>query len=76
MLGWYLITSDFFDRESAAKPSELEVLEAVKRWKQKRRPPITEGEITLAIRELNGLGWLDLPPSPDLPIPQEAMPDF
>lgn len=55
------------------KPSETEVLVEVKRWKQKRRPPLHDEEIAHAVRNLNVLRWLDVSPSVDLPLPQEAL---
>jgi len=55
------------------KPSESDVLAEVKRWKQKRRPPLHDEEIAHAVRNLNVLRWLDVRPSVDLPLPQEAL---
>ena len=54
------------------KPSEKEVLAEVLRWKQRRRPPLSEVEIARTIRNLAALGWLDVKPSPDLPVPEEV----
>lgn len=53
--------------------TERDVLEAVRAWKQKRRPPLEESEIALAIRNLNLLGWIRVQPSQDLPIPTTAI---
>lgn len=58
------------------KPTELEVLEAVKQWKQKRRPALTDQEVASAIRNLNVLRWLDAEPSRDLPLHEEALADI
>lgn len=55
------------------QPSELEILQYVQDWKQRRRPPLKDAEVALAIRRLNILGWLDAKPSPELPVPEEAM---
>ncbi len=55
------------------QPSELEVLRYVQDWKQRRRPPLKDTDIALTIRRLNVLGWLDAKPSPELPVPKEAM---
>lgn len=49
-------------------PSELEVFDEVKRWKQRRKPPIGENEIAEAIRALNALDWIHAAPSPELPV--------
>ncbi len=53
--------------------SEMAILEGVKRWKQKRNPPLKEEEISQSIRDLNLLGWINAQLSSDLPIQQEAM---
>jgi uncharacterized protein YwgA/O-acetyl-ADP-ribose deacetylase (regulator of RNase III) len=60
-------------RDSQDKPSEGDVLEEVKRWKQKRRPPLKDEDIARAVRNLNLLGWLQVRPSADLPLPEEAL---
>lgn len=57
------------------KPTELDVFKAVMKWKQRRRPPITEGEVALAVRNLAALGRIHLRPSSDLPLPKEALLD-
>lgn len=55
-------------RDLGAEPDERQVLEQVMAWKQRRRPPLNESEISDAIRTLAGLGWLSVKPSVDLPI--------
>lgn len=62
-------------REGQEKPSENDVLAEVMKWKRRRRPSLNEAEVALTIRNLNMLGWLDIKPSPDLPIPEEALLD-
>ncbi|HUT59344.1 MAG TPA: macro domain-containing protein [Phycisphaerae bacterium] len=54
------------------KPSEADVLGEVMRWKERRRPEFDEGEVAYTIRNLAALGWLDVRPSVELPVPQEA----
>ena len=61
------------ERPTGDKPSETDVLEEVKRWKQKRRPPLRDEEIARTVRNLNVLRWLDIRPSADLPLPEEAL---
>lgn len=56
-------------------PTECEVLAEVMKWKQRRRPPLNEAEVSLAIRNLNMLGWLHAKPSKDLPLNEEALLD-
>jgi hypothetical protein len=51
-----------------AKPTEREVLDAVMKWKQRRKPPIEESEVAVAIRKLAGLGWIDVLSSSNLPL--------
>jgi hypothetical protein len=55
--------------------TELDVLEAVRQWKIRRKPPLDDGEVARMIRNLNVLGWVDLAPSPDLPLPEDALVD-
>src|ERR1700687_166773 len=60
-------------RDGAGKPSERDVFDAVKRWKQKRRPPLEDEEVARTIRNLSALRWLDVRPSADLPLPKDAL---
>jgi uncharacterized protein YwgA/O-acetyl-ADP-ribose deacetylase (regulator of RNase III) len=55
------------------QPAEAEILDYVMQWKLRRRPPLNEREVALAIRRLNVLGWIDAVPSEALPLPEEAM---
>jgi O-acetyl-ADP-ribose deacetylase (regulator of RNase III) len=55
------------------QPTETEILNCVKQWKLRRRPPLNEADVALAIRRLNVLGWIDALPSDDLPLEEEAM---
>ena len=64
-------TARALDREAKNTVSETAVLEGVKHWKQRRRPPLRDEEIAQAIRNLNLLGWINAQPSPDLPLPKE-----
>jgi len=57
------------------RPSEFDVLDEVKQWKQKRRPPLKDEEIATSIRNLNLLGWLELVPSQRLPLPERELVD-
>lgn len=54
------------------KPSENEVLSHVIKWKHRRRPPLDEAEAAKTIRNLAILGWLQVKPSVDLPLPEDA----
>lgn len=59
--------------EMGATPSETDVLTEVKRWKERRKPPLDDEEIAHTIRNLNMLHWLDVKSSGDLPLPEEAL---
>jgi len=62
-----------FRAEHERQSSEVEVLHAVMDWKRRRRVPLKEADVALAIRRLNMLGWLDAEPSKDLPVSEELM---
>ena len=68
-------TARLLNKKTGHKPSESEVLAEVMKWKQKRRPPLREADVALAIRGLSMLGWLDVKASADLPISEEALLD-
>jgi len=55
------------------QPTEADILDYVMQWKIRRRPPLDEGDVALAIRRLNVLGWIDAAPSESLSLPEEAM---
>jgi O-acetyl-ADP-ribose deacetylase (regulator of RNase III)/uncharacterized protein YwgA len=54
-------------------PTEREVLEEVMRWKQRRRPPLSEPEVAMTIRHLAMLGWIDVTGSSDLPLEEDRL---
>jgi uncharacterized protein YwgA/O-acetyl-ADP-ribose deacetylase (regulator of RNase III) len=49
-----------------AAPSEHEIVDAVMRWKQQRRPAFDRAAVSEAVRGLNVLGWIQAQPSDDL----------
>lgn len=53
--------------------TELDVFEAVREWKLKRRPAVRDGEIGAAVRNLNILGWIQVKYSSDLPVSPEML---
>jgi hypothetical protein len=57
------------------RPSELQVLNAVKAWKIRRKPPLSDEAVARMIRNLNLLGWVDLKASDELPIPESVFVD-
>jgi O-acetyl-ADP-ribose deacetylase (regulator of RNase III)/uncharacterized protein YwgA len=70
-------TVHFVARELAStwkrRPSEKEVLIEALKWKSRRQPPLDASEVAAAIRNLAILGWLDVEPSPELPVRGEAL---
>jgi O-acetyl-ADP-ribose deacetylase (regulator of RNase III)/uncharacterized protein YwgA len=51
------------------RPTEMQVFRAVKEWKMRRDPPLKDADVAQMIRNLNLLGWVDLEPSVQLPLP-------
>jgi hypothetical protein len=61
-------------REATAnQPTEAEIFDYVMQWKIRRRPPLNDDDVALAIRRLNVLGWIDAVPSASLSLPEEMM---
>lgn len=56
-----------------SQPTENQILGYVMQWKIRRRPPLDQNEVALAIRRLNVLGWIDAAASNDLPVNEESM---
>lgn len=54
------------------KPTEGDVLDAVLRWKQRRRPPLDPSAVANMIRHLASVGWLDVVATDDLPVSHDA----
>ncbi|MFH1009847.1 MAG: macro domain-containing protein [bacterium] len=67
-----LCASQELSKTEKGIPSEKDVLSEVMAWKQKRRPPLDEGEVASTIRNLAMLGWLKVKASTDLPIAEVA----
>jgi O-acetyl-ADP-ribose deacetylase (regulator of RNase III) len=53
------------------RPTELDVLDAVKDWKMRRNPPLPVDEVAEAIRNLNLHGWIEVEESAELPVPRD-----
>lgn len=51
-------TVHFVANELGETASEDEVLEKVMEWKQHRKPPFSQSEVALTIRNLAALGWI------------------
>lgn len=48
------------------RPTEVEVLQGVEQWKQRRRPPLSRQAIQAAVEGLALLRWIDVTVSPEL----------
>jgi uncharacterized protein YwgA len=66
-----MFVTDDLKTDKRAVPTEVEVLEAVLKWKQKRRPPLDETAVASTIRNLGMLRWLDIKPDGALRVPEE-----
>ena len=66
-----MFAADALKKEKRAEPTEVEVFEAVLRWKQKRRPPLDESDVASTIRNLGMLRWLDVKPDTTLRVSDE-----
>lgn len=56
--------------ESGSRPTERMVFDSVMDWKKRRRVPLDEEAVASTIRILAEREWLDVQPSPDLPLPR------
>jgi O-acetyl-ADP-ribose deacetylase (regulator of RNase III)/uncharacterized protein YwgA len=54
-------------RKHKPEPSEQEILDEVKRWKRRRKPPLSDEDIIQTLRDLTALGWLRVSRSSQLP---------
>jgi len=61
------------NRTEHPKLTEIDILNRVMDWKQRRRPPLDRKEVALAIRNLNMLSWIGAEVSSDLPITEEEV---
>ena len=66
-----MFAADALKTENRSLPTEVDVLEAVLKWKQKRWPPLDEMVVASTIRNLGILRWLDVKPDVRLRLPEE-----
>lgn len=66
-----IFAADALKKARNSVPSEIEVLNSVLQWKQRRRPPLKALEVATAIRSLGMLRWLDVKPDVNLPVAEE-----
>jgi O-acetyl-ADP-ribose deacetylase (regulator of RNase III)/uncharacterized protein YwgA len=57
------------EQEVDRTPTEGEVMEYVLDWKKEQETPPTTEDVADAVRNLGVLGWLDLRPTRELPVP-------
>ncbi len=55
------------------QPTEMELLQHILAWKSRRQPPLNTIEVSLNIRNLAILKWIDVDPSNDLSIPDDEI---
>ena len=68
-----LFAADALRSQRKGPPLEGDVLASVMDWKQKRKPPLSEGEVASAIRNLAILRWLDVQFDPRLPVQEQEV---
>jgi O-acetyl-ADP-ribose deacetylase (regulator of RNase III)/uncharacterized protein YwgA len=68
-----LFTAKALEERGNDHPTEMEIFDAVKDWKQRRKPPLNDHDIAEAIRHLNMLRWISARVSSDLPLPHSEL---
>jgi O-acetyl-ADP-ribose deacetylase (regulator of RNase III)/uncharacterized protein YwgA len=58
-------------KDQKGSVSEVDVLNAVMEWKQRRRPKLDQATVASTIRNLGMLRWLDVIPDEKLPVSEE-----
>jgi len=71
ILATVIFTAVELKKKKKAPVSEMDVLEAVMDWKQRRKPPLDKATIASTIRNLGMLHWLDVKPDATLPVFEE-----
>jgi len=66
-----IFTTNELKQKSRTSVSEMDVLEAVMKWKQRRKPQLDKTTIASTIRNLGILQWLDVQPDEKLPVSEE-----
>jgi len=68
ILATVIFTAAELKKHKKASVSEVDVLNAVIQWKQRRRPTLDKATLASAIRNLGMLHWLDVKPDDRLPV--------
>jgi O-acetyl-ADP-ribose deacetylase (regulator of RNase III)/uncharacterized protein YwgA len=72
MLATVIFTATKLKKSGKSPVSEMDILEAVMKWKQQRRPPLDKTTVASTIRNLGMLHWLDVQPDDKLPVSEES----
>jgi O-acetyl-ADP-ribose deacetylase (regulator of RNase III)/uncharacterized protein YwgA len=71
----HFVAKELLDSENKYRRdeiTELAVLQAVKDWKIRRRPPLSDEEIAITVRHLNLLRWISVKLDTSLPLPDSC----
>jgi O-acetyl-ADP-ribose deacetylase (regulator of RNase III)/uncharacterized protein YwgA len=68
-----LFAAKELEERNGDRPTEMEIFNAIKDWKQRRRPPLDDHDVAEAIRHLNMLRWISARVSSDLPLPRNEL---
>ena len=63
-----LFANDSLVERNKRRPNESELLKEIMDWKRRRKPSFEEKDIAYTIRNLAALKWIDVEPSPGLPL--------
>jgi O-acetyl-ADP-ribose deacetylase (regulator of RNase III)/uncharacterized protein YwgA len=70
-LATVIFTAVELKKKKKSSVSEIDVLDAVMKWKQRRKPPLDKATVASTIRNLGMLHWLDVKPDAKLPVFEE-----
>jgi len=70
-LATVIFTSAELTKGKKGPVSEMDVLNAVMHWKQRRKPKLDQATVASTIRNLGMLHWLDVIPDDKLPVSEE-----
>jgi len=71
-LATVIFTATALKQKKETTISEMDVLEAVMKWKQRRKPQLDKTIVASTIRNLGMLQWLDVQPDDRLPVSEES----
>jgi len=71
-LATVIFTATTLKQKRESPVSEMDVLEAVMKWKQRRKPQLDKTIVASTIRNLGMLKWLDMQPDERLPVSEES----